>query len=124
MARNLLSLMRKAYPRLFAYMDELKDIGVREGTVEDIYGRVYHLEEQGVDLKQLERNAVNYPTQGPASTIFKQSILLIEAGGYDQAIEVHDQDVLDGRVEVPVEELENIAEFKTPIEIKYLERWE
>ena len=123
-ARNLLNLMRGAYPRLFSYMDEMKAIGVREGKVEDIYGRVYHLEEQGIDLKQMERNAVNYPTQGPASTIFKRSMLLIEEGGFDQAIEVHDQDVLDGRVEVPVEELENIAEFKTPIEIKYLERWE
>jgi len=128
MAGRIRAIWNKAYPQAFSYMEEQKDQGNRYGYVDDIYGRRYHLEEKyGEDKFAIGRKAINYPIQGTASRIFKEQMLVLwrkDKEYYDIAIESHDEVVIDGKVDLPVEELENIAPFKTPIEIKYLKRWE
>ena len=116
-AHRLLDLMRGAYPQLFHYMDERWSRVVREGKVEDMFGRVYYLEERGADEGQIKRNSINYPVQGAAATIFKQQLIMLDELEYDTAIEVHDQGVEEGMVELPAE-LEHLAPFHTPIEVK------
>jgi len=71
----------------------------------------------------IERKAVNYPIQGSAADILKRS--LIKCQDMDIALQVHDELLLDG-IYLPdkFEALENIAPFRTPVEIHYLERWE
>ncbi len=71
----------------------------------------------------IERKAVNYPIQGSAADILKRA--LIHCGKMDLALQVHDELLLDGMY-LPdrFAGLENIAPFRTPIEIRYLERWE
>ena len=39
------------------------------------------------------------------------------------ALQVHDELVIDGRVEIP-KAVEEVAPFKTPIKVKELVRWE
>jgi len=89
-----------------------------------IYGREMRLpteEEENADA--IERKAVNYPIQGSAADILKRA--LIYCKDMDLALQVHDELLIDG-IAMPneLEAIEHMAPFHTPIDIKYLERWQ
>jgi len=94
------------------------------GRARTIFGRNMRLpteDEEGRDA--IERKAVNYPIQGSAADILKRA--LIRCKDMDVALQVHDELLIDGmHLQDGFRELEHIAPFHTPVEIKYLERWE
>lgn len=110
-------------PTAMRWMEDMQQVGVRDGVVESLYGRKYYVGDVAKDLFECMRLAVNYPVQGTASEIFKRQLVKVGEAGHDVAIEVHDEFVIDGKVPVDPA-LEWIAPFKTPLEVRYLDRWE
>jgi len=75
----------------------------------------------------MQRKAVNYPVLGSDGEVIKRAILLCNSKGLGpptMAITVHDSIDLDGDHQFPVEELENIAGFRLPFDVKKTIRWE
>lgn len=75
----------------------------------------------------MKRKAVNYPILGSDGEVIKRAILLCndkKLGPPTMAITVHDSIDLDGDHEFPKDELENIAGFRLPFEVKQTLRWE
>jgi len=89
-----------------------------------IFGRNIRLpneEEERVD--GIQRKAVNYPIQGSAAEILKRGLIILK--DLPLALQVHDEVLVDGFIpDYVFKPLEEIASFRTPVEIKYLERWE
>jgi len=89
---------------------------------ETVFGRRIRLpdiEEEGAD--RIMRKAVNYPIQGSAAEILKRALILCKH--LPMALQVHDEILVDGRFDIP-KGLEEIAPFQTPVDTKYLDRWE
>lgn len=75
----------------------------------------------------MKRKAVNYPVLGSDGEVIKRAILLCNSKGLGpptMAITVHDSIDLDGNHQFPTEELEHIAGFRLPFEVKQTLRWE
>jgi len=92
--------------------------------VKTIYGREMRLPtEDEESLEAKERKAVNYQIQGSAADILKRA--LVYCKDMDLALQVHDELLIDG-IALPneLEPIEHMAPFHTPMEIKYLERWQ
>lgn len=73
------------------------------------------------DSGSIMRKAIDYPNQGSAAEILKRALIISK--GLPMSLQVHDEILFDGKVELP-DGLEHIAPFHTPISIKYLQRWE
>ena len=83
--------------------------------------RLPTLEEERLD--GIQRKAANYPIQGSAAEILKRGLILCK--DLPIVLQVHDELLVDGFVpDYVFEPLESIAPFQTPVEVKYLERWE
>ena len=94
------------------------------GRAKTIFGRQMRLpteEEESHD--GIERKAMNYPIQGSAADILKRSLIALQ--DLDIALQVHDELLVDGLI-LPekFDVMEHIAPFRTPVEVRYLERWE
>ncbi len=89
-----------------------------------IFGRDLRLptdEEERVD--GIQRKAVNYPIQGSAAEILKRGLILMK--DLPLSLQVHDELLVDGFIpDYRFKPLESIAPFHTPVEIRYLDRWE
>jgi DNA polymerase I-like protein with 3'-5' exonuclease and polymerase domains len=88
-----------------------------------VFGRKLRLpdiEEEG--LEAVQRKSVNYRIQGTAAEILKRALIICQK--HTMALQVHDEILFDSHVDVPKEQLEHIAPFSTPVEVRYLERWE
>ena len=89
-----------------------------------VFGRKIRLpdpEEESQD--GIYRKNVNYRIQGSAAEILKRGLILTK--NLPQALQVHDEVLYDSYIpESRFEPLEHIAPFYTPVEIKYLARWE
>lgn len=75
----------------------------------------------------MKRKAVNYPVLGSDGEVIKRAILICNSKGLGppvMAITVHDSIDLDGDCQFPIDELENIAGFRLPFEVKQTLRWE
>ncbi len=113
------------YPQAGDYIQTMQeDVKRGKTTVTTMFGRNMRLptdEEDSLDGRQ--RKSINYPIQGTAADILKRA--LIQCKDMDMRLQVHDELLIDG-IELPdkFSGLEHIAQFRTPIEIRYLERWE
>jgi len=104
--------------------------GMRTGwAIETIFGRRIKLPEENPD--GMARKAVNYPVLGSDGEVMKRALLLSARRGLRPpvlAITVHDSISWDTKDEAKVAaikpELENIAGFKIPFEVKSCFRWE
>lgn len=89
-----------------------------------IFGRNLRLpteEEERID--GIQRKAVNYPIQGSAAEVLKRGLILCK--DLPLALQVHDELLVDGFIpDYRFKSLEDIAPFHTPVEIRYLDRWE
>jgi len=89
-----------------------------------IFGRDLRLpteEEERID--GIHRKSVNYPIQGSAAEILKRG--LIRMKDLNLSLQVHDELLVDGFVpDYRFKPLEDIAPFHTPVEVKYLDRWQ
>jgi len=123
-ATQLRNMWFQLFPQAGDYIQTVQHECHKVGRAQTIFGRQMRLpteDEESYD--GIERKAVNYPIQGSAADILKRS--LIKCQDMDIALQVHDELLLDG-IYLPdkFEALENIAPFRTPVEIHYLERWE
>jgi len=109
------------------WMLSTQEQALRHGYVTTILGRkirVPSLEEEGE--AGIRRKAVDYPCQGSAAEVLKRSLKRVYDAGIDIALQTHDQLTMDGHVESGQlkELMENNMPFYTPIEVRYLQRWE
>ena len=114
-------LWDEAYPVAHQWM---KNQETGNGWIENLYGRrcllpheIYHT------WKHIVNCRINYPVQSGAADIIKRSMLVCEAMGFDQVLQVHDELLIDGKVDFP-KELDHICpEIHTPFNVKVSPYW-
>ena len=109
-----------------SYINWVQALGLSQGYVTTVFGRNIRLPALGEDSPDgIQRKAVDYPCQGSAAEILKRGLILCDEAGMDMRLQIHDEILVDGFVHQDnFKMLENIAPFETPIEVKYLSRWE
>jgi len=116
----------RTYKGVADWVTAVQREGLRTGWAEPtLFGRRIRIPEENEDA--MKRKAVNYPILGSDGEVIKRAILLCARRGLGppvMAITVHDSITLDGDVQFPVEELENIPGFRIPFEVKQTWRWE
>lgn len=123
-AGQLKEMWFSLFPQAGDYIDTVQHECHLTGRARTIFGRDMRLPtEEEESRAEIERKAVNYPIQGSAADILKRA--LIHCKDMDIALQVHDELLIDGMV-LPDKfaALEHIAPFRTPTEVKYMERWE
>ena len=63
-----------------------------------------------------------YITHNSAAELLKRALIICK--DFDLTLQVHDEIIVDGRVELPIDAISHIAPFHTPFKVKYLSRWE
>jgi len=119
---------RETYPNTWQWLDRQISQGLRDGYVTTLYGRKLSLRlAMQSGEKHAANCAVNYPIQGSAAEIFKRILLALWDSGIpieDFILQVHDSQLLDGNHKLPIEDLEHITNFWTPLEVEYIARWQ
>lgn len=123
-AGQLKEMWFQLFPQAGDYIQTVQHECHETGRARTIFGRNMRLPTEDEESRDgIERKAVNYPIQGSAADILKRG--LIQCKDMDIALQVHDQLLLDGMYLPDMfTPLESIAPFRTPIEVKYLDRWE
>ena len=122
--KQLRHMWGQKFPEAMDWIESRQEDALRTGFAYTAFGRRMRLptlDEESAD--GIKRKAIDYPCQGTAADILKRGLLLMQ--DMDLALQVHDELLVDG-MELPekFETLKHIAPFETPIEIKYLTRWE
>jgi len=120
--RQLREMWGRKFPQAMDWIESRQEDALRTGIAKTLFGRKIRLpspEEESLD--GIRRKAVDYPCQGSAAEIHKRGLILCK--GMPMSLIVHDEILFDGKVELP-EGLDSIAPFRTPIAVKYLQRWE
>lgn len=123
-AGQLRNMWFQLFPQAGDYINTIQHECHQTGRAKTIFGRNMRLPTEEEESRDgIERKAVNYPIQGSAADILKRG--LIQCKDMDLRLQVHDELLIDGII-LPdkFSGLEHIAPFRTPIEIRYLERWE
>ncbi|KKM81156.1 hypothetical protein LCGC14_1332590, partial [marine sediment metagenome] len=88
-----------------------------EEWIENLYGRRCRLPAEIYTTWKHKVNCrVCYPTQSGAAEIIKRIMLECEAMGMDQALQVHDSILIEGRVELPPELANICPDIHTPFD--------
>jgi len=120
-ARQLKEMWFEKYREAGDYIQAIQEEALRNPYATTLYGRRIRLPTIDEESEGgIMRKAVNYPIQGSAAEILKRA--LIKCKHLPIVLQIHDELLFDGKVELP--DLENMAPLHTPIEVKYLERWE
>ena len=109
------------YPDAYAWMKDKEEGG---DYIENLYGRRCRLPE-GLQYswKHIINCRINYPIQSGAAEIVKRQMLICEALGMDQALQVHDEILVDGKVEFPPELAYIHPELHTPFKVSQGPYW-
>jgi len=111
----------EAYPVAHQWMRDQEE---GEDWIENLYGRRCRLPEEIYHTwKHVVNCRICYPTQSGASDIIKRDMLICEALGFDQALQVHDSILMDGRVDFPPELDHTCPEVHTPFNVKVSPYW-
>ncbi len=107
----------KLHPKIAQYLEETKQLTLKHGFVETIFGRRRYLPEIGSSAPQIrsaaERAAINHPIQGTAADLMKLAMIAVhvklpEVSPTSKMImQVHDELVF----EVPANDVEKVAQF-------------
>ncbi len=122
--RQLREMWGKKFPEAMDWIDSRQEDALRTSVARTIFGRNIRLpDEEEESADQIKRKAIDYPCQGSAAEILKRGLILLK--DKPLALQVHDEILVDGYMPTHVfSPLEDIAPFRTPVDIKYLERWE
>jgi len=122
--KQLKDMWGRKFPQAWDWIQSRQYDALRTGVAKTVFGRSIRLpteDEESAD--GIKRKAIDYPCQGSAAEILKRGLIKLQ--GQDLALQVHDEMLVDGFIPAYVfEGLEDIAPFGTPVEVKYLERWE
>ena len=78
--------------------------GPYRGYATTIFGRKARLPRLGeVAFEHIQKCAINYTPQGSAADVVKRAMLRCDDMGFNQALQVHDEILVDGVVEFPDE---------------------
>lgn len=123
-AGQLKEIWFEKFPQASDWIQAVQGKALVTNRARTVFGRNIRLpteEEESVD--KIHRKAVNYPIQGSAAEILKRA--LIQCKDLPMALQVHDELLVDGFIPADrFRPLENLAPFRTPVEVKYLARWE
>jgi len=119
------------YPVVAAWMQE--QFNSHHDYVTDIFGRRMMIRWDLVGKKgktgrvlseaHVRRTQVNYPVQASAASINKRGFLMCNDWGMDTRLQIHDEFLWNGKVDVP-QELDDIhPEIHVPFEAKQGEYW-
>lgn len=112
------------FPEAMAWIESRQEDALRTGIAKTVFGRSIRLptlDEDSVD--SIRRKAIDYPCQGSAAEILKRGLIRLK--DLDLALQVHDELLADGYApEDRFKVLEDIAPFRTTVEVRYLDRWE
>lgn len=126
-AKELLDMWSLKYYQAAEWIDWQQKQALKDGYITTLFGRRIKLP---MDEREdaIKRKAVNYPIQGSAAEIVKRAMIrCAKTGLLDKMIlQVHDELLFDGNVVMELDNLslDRIASFRTPYEVKLLERWE
>jgi DNA polymerase I-like protein with 3'-5' exonuclease and polymerase domains len=134
---HLLNRWFDAYRVASNWIKYAKQIGLKDGwSLPTLFGRRIKIPEEydwrgQRNLDAMERKSVNYPILGSDGEVQKRSIIFVTRRGLGPPtlkIQVHDSMSFDGEVEGKLvsikDELENLAGYRIPFEIKSTLRWE
>ena len=125
----------RAYPSTADWVKEIKEEGMRTGwAVPTLFGRRIKIQEEfysngKLNTEAMGRKCINFPVLGSDGEVIKRAIIKVNQknlGPPVLALTVHDSLTFDGEVAsiIPRDELEHIAPFRLPIDIKETLRWE
>lgn len=112
------------YSGVDEYQQSIAAFGWEHGWVENLFGRRCRLPTtETATPDHIEKCAINYPIQSTGADIVKRAMLHPDVVGMDQALQVHDEILVDGVVEFP-KVLENLGPLFTPFKgVKYHDVW-
>jgi len=123
-AKQLKHNMFQLYTGVGDWIDTVQHNATNTYRARTLFGRNLRLptlDEERLD--GIQRKAVNYPIQGSAAEILKRGLIMVK--DLPLCLQIHYEILVDGFVpDYRFKSLEDIAPFHTPVEIKYLERWE
>lgn len=121
-AQWLLQRWFETYPDAGRWIQELQQQGLRDGYIVTMGGRKIMLPTGDEDENANMRKAVSYKIQGSAAEIMKAAIR--RCSSLPIVLQIYDQLLFNGRVELPLG-LDRLAKgLHTPIDIKETVRWE
>lgn len=120
------------YPKVSAYMAQIKETAKEQGYVTTIWGRRRYIPEINSRNRMLvqagERMALNTPIQGSAADIIKLAMIAVyrrlekEEAAADLILQVHDELIIDAPqaeaeavAKLLAEEMQGVAELKVPL---------
>jgi len=122
--QQLKQMWAEKFPQAWDWIQSRQEDALRTGVAVTAFGRKMRLptlDEESAD--GIKRKAIDYPCQGTAADILKRSLIALQ--DMDLALQEHDELLVDGfEPKEKFEVMEHIAPFHTPVEIKYLNRWE
>ena len=121
-AHQLKEMWFQKYRQAGDYIQTAQESAIHHPYAKTVFGRNIRLptiEEESIGA--IERKAVNYPVQGSAAEILKRA--LIKCKDLPMVLQVHDEILFNDKINLPYG-LDHIAPFYTPLDVKYLRRWE
>lgn len=127
--KEYLGVLNETYPGVRKWQAHTIEDGWNNGWVENVFGRRCRLPKldplaTGTTADHVEKCAVNYPIQSAGIDIVKRAMLDPQVYRMDQVLQVHDEILVDGRVEFPLERLERIGPLLTPFKQKHGAIWQ
>lgn len=113
------------YPEAGSYIQQrLRDVELGATYSTTWFGRKMRIpDEFEGSLDSRQRKYINYQIQGTAADMLKRGLVALK--DLDIALQVHDELLVDGYIQMDrFKVLESIAPFKSPVQVKYLVRWE
>ena len=111
------------YPGVNDYQLEQAALGWEHGWVENMLGRRCRLPTLDTATPDhIEKCAINYPIQSTGADTVKRAMLHPSIIHQDQALQVHDEILVDGLVDFP-EALAHVGPLYTPFKVKYGPVW-
>ena len=126
-AVDLMDKWGQLFPEAWDWINTVQEDAKYSNVATTIFGRKLRLpsiDDEG--LAAVQRKAVNYPIQGSAAELLKRALVRCHKQGLEMSLQVHDEILFDQFVTYEeISWMENIIPgLRTPIDIKYLERWE
>ena len=119
---KLSKLWVERYPNADAWAQEQMYQGWERGWVQSMYGRRIPIPfEQG--RKHADNCSINYPIQCTAGEIFKRVMLECKSLLNDMRLQVHDELIFDGKVELP-KGLEELSPIHIPFDVEIRNSWD
>ena len=130
LVKSYLQQLKDTYRVASDWIERQRYQGLRDMKVQTLFGRTLRLDQNlGADNSSdnhIMNMAVAYTISGSAYEIF--ALMLIELAKEvpieDFILQVHDEGLLDGEYNIPVDRLAHISPLWTPVEVSHIRRWQ